>query len=90
MYLANVKRATQPVTLPNGKTYCMEDAATEDAQDDCGGDLEGVAFAANKRLYQIYIDAVKFVDRLRLLRNPCSRWEKITRRARCKNSAIGG
>jgi hypothetical protein len=65
----------------------MEDAATEDAQDDCGGDLEGVVFAANKRLAQIYIDAVKFVDRLRLARNPCNRAEKILRFDRCKNSA---
>lgn len=89
--MSNVKRETQPVMLPNGKDYCMELATSEDAQDECGGDLEDALYAAHRKLRSVYDMAVSFTDRLRLQRNPCSRWEKITRRDRCKpkNSTTG-
>lgn len=69
----------------------MEDAATEDAQDDCGGDLEAVVFKANQKLDQAWRDGVKFIERLRIMRNPCSGWEKLWRYDRCdpKNFTTG-
>lgn len=88
-YVLSVKRGSQPVMLDNGKDYCMELSDTEDAQDDCGGDLEDALYTANKKLLQLYKDAVKFTDRLRLARNPCGFLARTFRVDRCriKNSA---
>lgn len=38
--VTNVERQLPDRALPSGKQYCMEDAATEGAQDRCGGQLE--------------------------------------------------
>lgn len=44
---ATAERALAPRLLPNGRTYCLELAATEGAQDSCAGDLEA-GFAASE------------------------------------------
>ena len=82
--VANVKKTTRPTLLPNGKEYCSEQAATEDVQDDCMGDLEDALYNANRNGERTLTTVQRYVDRERLRRNPCSWWEKLTRRARCE------
>jgi len=82
--VANVRSDSRPTLLKNGKEYCMEDAVDEDAQDECAGDLEDGLFGANRKLERIFNSVLSFANRQRLQRNPCSRWEKLTRNARCK------
>lgn len=80
-----MNRALAPRTLPNGKTYCLELAKTEDAQDDCAGDLEDAFFASeqDKTIARGLFD--KIARRLELQRNPCGWWSRnITRRKECQ------
>ncbi|HEX8586190.1 MAG TPA: hypothetical protein VF680_17490 [Allosphingosinicella sp.] len=81
---ANVAKTASPTLLPNGKEYCAELARTEDEQDDCTGDLEDALFTANRKGERTLLTVDAFIEREKLRRNPCSRWEKLTRRARCK------
>lgn len=83
--VSNVRKDAKPVRLPNGKTYCLELAATEDEQDDCAGDLEDALFVANKRLASVLDTVVEFVGLDKLRRNPCSWWQRtVSDRGRCK------
>lgn len=86
-YLANVKREGKIRTLPNGKTYCVEDALTEKAQDECATDLEDTLFKANRGLTALVRRAEDFVHALKLQRNPCSWWERVRRVPRCAQAA---
>lgn len=82
--VSNVRKDATAVRLPNGKTYCLELASTENEQDECAGDLEDALFIANKRLSSVLDTVVEFVGMDKLRRNPCSLWERLTRNARCK------
>lgn len=82
--VANVAKTTRPTLLPNGKEYCAELAMTEDAQDDCLGDLEDGLFNANRNAERTLRTVSDYATRERLRRNPCSWWERVTRRDRCK------
>jgi hypothetical protein len=82
--VSNVAKTTRPTLLPNGKEYCAELAATEDAQDDCTGDLEDALYSANRNGERTLRTVTDYATRERLRRNPCSWWEKLTRNARCK------
>lgn len=84
MLVANVAKTTRPTLLPNGKEYCAELAKTEDEQDDCMGDLEDALYNSNRNGERTKQTVDNFVARERLRRNPCSWWERFTRRARCK------
>lgn len=84
MLAANVKANSVKVLLPNGKDYCAEDSRTEQAQDDCMGDLEDALFNANKRAERVVSLVVRFAARERLRRNPCSLWERLRRADRCQ------
>lgn len=81
---SGMKRALAPRLLPNGKTYCLELATTQEAQDECAGDLEDGVFLAeqDKRSGLALFD--KFVRRLKLQRNPCGFWARTFNNARCK------
>lgn len=81
--VANVAKTTRPTLLPNGKEYCAELAATEDEQDDCMGDLEDALYNSNRNGERTKQTVDNFAARERLRRNPCSWWERFTRRARC-------
>lgn len=70
--------------LPNGKEYCLELAKTENAQDDCAGDLEDGLFTANRALQRVDTMADKFVRRLKLQRNPCGFWKRTFKRSECQ------
>lgn len=83
-YKANVVRQGTMTLLPNGKTYCAEDAATEDAQDACMGNLEDALYRSDQKVARLVDLAYKFVERLRLARNPCSWWERVRGVDRCK------
>lgn len=75
----NVQSEARPVLLPNGRDYCMELAASEQAQDECGGDLEDALYTSNKRAARILTTVQNFVAREKLRRNPCKWWQM-----RCK------
>lgn len=81
--VANVAKTTRPTLLPNGKEYCAESATTEDAQDDCAGDLEDALYNANRNGERTLTTVERYAARERLRRNPCSWWERLTRRDRC-------
>lgn len=82
--VANVGKTTRPTLLPNGREYCAELAATEDEQDDCTGDLEDALFNANRNGERTLRTVTDYATRERLRRNPCSWWERLVRRDRCK------
>lgn len=86
---ANVQREAQRQRLSNGKEYCGELAATEEAQEDCIGDLEDALFTANNQLDAVLKLTNNFVHRMKLLRNPCGFWQRTFNRQQCspKNSA---
>jgi hypothetical protein len=81
--VANVKANSAKVLLPNGRDYCAEDARTEQAQDDCMGDLEDALFNANTRSSRVIRLVERFAARERLRRNPCSWWERVRGADRC-------
>lgn len=80
---SGMKRILAPRTLPNGKTYCLELATTQEAQDECAGDLEDAFFLSeqDKRSGIALFD--KFMARLKLARNPCGFWARTFNRERC-------
>lgn len=82
--VANVRKDGNRVNLPNGKEYCFELSRTEDAQDDCTGDLEDALFNANERGERQVTTVEKFANREKLRRNPCTVWERMFRVDRCR------
>ena len=82
--VANVKANGAKVLLPNGKEFCAEEARTEQAQDECMGDLEDALFNGNRRSERVVRLVERFAARERLRRNHCSLLERITRAARCQ------
>lgn len=80
----NVKVTAVPIKLPNGKEFCAEEAKTEQAQDDCLGDLEDALFNGNRRSERVVKLVERYAARERLRRNPCTWWEKLRRASRCQ------
>lgn len=78
----SVSRDLKPRTLPNGKIYCAELAKTEQAQDECLGDLEDFAYDSNEDKARADRTLHTGIQRLKLQRDPC-RWYE----ARCKWNA---
>lgn len=74
---ANLERHLAPRTLSNGELYCAEFAQTEDAQDECLGELEDKFFLSEEDKRTSLALVRKFIDRLRLARAPC-RWYQFT------------
>lgn len=69
--VTSVKRDLQRRVLPNGKEYCAELAKTEDAQDDCMGDLEDVVYLSNRDKDRAANTLTKGMERIKLSRQPC-------------------
>ena len=82
--VANVAKTTRPTLLPNGREYCAELSVAQDDQDDCTGDLEDALFNANRNGERTLRTVTDYATRERLRRNPCSWWERLVRRDRCK------
>jgi hypothetical protein len=61
----------------------MEIAESEDAQDECGGDLEDAVFSGNRKLERIWDLISNGFDRLRLQRDPC-KWYEFSCRKKAK------
>lgn len=80
---ANATRDLRKTTLPNGKTYCAEDATTERAQDSCMGDLEDALFGANADKVSALENLRKGIKRIKLALDPCGWWARLTRNPRC-------
>lgn len=81
---ANVKRDLKPRLLPNGKTYCAEDAKTGEEADECLGWHEDDKFLSDRDKVRASDTLSKGIQRLRLVRNPCGFWEKLFRADRCR------
>lgn len=80
--LANsVKSDAEPRTLPNGKTYCVEDAGTNKKLKSCALNLEDGFFLSEGDKARILDNVLKAVERMKLARNPC-RWWQVKCRAR--------
>lgn len=82
--LSTVKSDTTPRVLPNGRTYCVELAATNDARDACAGDLEDGFYLSEQDKSRAYVDVYRAVQRLKLERDPCGWMATVTRRPRCR------
>ena len=67
----SVKRDLQRRVLPNGREYCAELAKTEDAQDDCMGDLEDALYLSNRDKDRAANTLHRAIQRLDLSRTPC-------------------
>jgi len=72
------------VLLANGKEYCAELSANEDAQDDCLGDVEDALFKANRRGERQVETVEAFARKEKLRRNPCSMFKRIFQRSECR------
>lgn len=81
--LSGARNNLKPRPLPNGKYYCIEDAVTEEAKDNCSLDLEDGKWQSEQDKARALDGIERGVERLRLARNPCSLWERLTRRDRC-------
>lgn len=82
--LANVRKTTRPTLLPNGKEYCLEDAATEDAQDACSGDLEDAVHVGNLKADKTFKTVEDFARAEKLRRNPCGMFKRMFKPAQCR------
>lgn len=81
--VANVERELAPRKLPNGKLYCAEDARTMEQLADCAGDVEDALWLSEGDKARALKLIKAAAQRLRLQRNPCGFWERLSRRERC-------
>ena len=73
----------KPRTLPNGKEFCAELARTEQAQDECLGDLEDVVYASNRDKERALGRLQRGFEWIRWRLNPC-RWYQFGCQRRMK------
>ena len=73
----------KPRTLPNGKEFCAELARTEQAQDECLGDLEDVVYTSNRDKERALGRLQRGFEWIRWRLNPC-RWYQFSCKARIK------
>lgn len=79
----SVARDLRQTTLPNGKTYCGEDAVRQRAQDECVGDLEDALYNSNADKSSALITLRKGIQRIKLSLNPCGFWAQLFKKERC-------
>lgn len=83
--VANVRKDGKAVLLPNGREYCAEFAATEDAQDVCLADAEDGLYMANRKLERQVRTVEAYATGERLRRNPCNAFQRaFLKRCRVK------
>ena len=85
---SSVARDLRTTTLPNGKTYCAEDASTERQQDECMGDLEDALFNSNEDKDSALRTLRKGIKRIKLSIDPCGFFERIFRRDACEVGSL--
>jgi len=78
--VSSVSRDLQRRMLPNGKEYCGELARTEDAQDECIGDLEDGFFQSNRDKDRAANTLRNGVERIKLSRAPCKLFDFACRK----------
>lgn len=81
--LSGARKNLAPRPLPNGKYYCVEDAATESALDACANALEDGKWQSEQDKARGLDGIERGVQRLKLARNPCNWVERTLRFARC-------
>lgn len=75
-----------PRTLPNGKTYCVEDSVMLDMYDDCAANLEEYAWLSEDDKRR----ALRTLDEAIAVMVPLTRWQRFIQKfryTRPKNSA---
>lgn len=80
---ASVSGDLKPRTLQNGKEFCAELARTEQAQDECLGDLEDVVYASNRDKERALGRLQRGFEWIRWRMNPC-RWYQVSCHRRMK------
>lgn len=79
----SVARDLKPRYLPSGKEYCAELSRTEQAQDECLGDLEDVVYQSNRDKARGLQTLQRGLERLRLSLTPC-KWHQLGCKRRAK------
>lgn len=80
---ASVSGDLKKRTLPNGREFCAELARTEQAQDECLGDLEDVVYASNRDKERALGRLQRGFEWIRWRLNPC-RWYQFGCKQRMK------
>ena len=83
-FKALMHRVLAPRTLPNGKLYCAEGAATDGQQDRCLGQQEDLSFNSEQDKAEGRRQTDKFVARQTLARRPCNALQRLFRVDRCR------
>jgi hypothetical protein len=78
-----VERALPRRNLPNGKLYCIEDAATQQQHDACDLDLEDNVFVREEDRKEALRVLERAVRRIELSRNPCGFFRRVFKRREC-------
>lgn len=79
-----VKQEAKPRYLPNGQIHCLESSVTNRARDRCANELEDTLFLSELDKRLVILKVENAVKHLKLARNPCTFWEKITYVERCR------
>lgn len=84
-----VERQLPARTLPNGKQYCAELAATEGAQDECMGDLEALNLQRHADRGRAITTLRSGANRIKATRVTCGWWQYRCRVERNRLQAGG-
>lgn len=84
---ASVQENLPRRTLPNGKIYCAELAATNDDRDECTLDLEDLVFMLTKDRERALRVLGQGIERLERARRPCGAWARFWGLDRCDPGA---
>lgn len=82
--MVTVQIETEARKLPNGKTYCLEDAMSEGARDECALDLEEALWLSNEDKARLKHFLEKSVKTLKLRRQPCGFFKRVFRPSACR------
>lgn len=77
---ASVSGDLKKRTLPNGREFCAELARTEQAQDECLGDLEDALYASNRDKERALGRLQRGFEWIRWQMNPCRWWQVSCKR----------
>lgn len=82
--VANAERDLAPRTLPGGRMYCAETAATEDLQDRCIGDLEDLATDSETDKAVALLNLKRGVEAIWKSLYGCGFWKRLVNSDQCR------
>lgn len=80
---ASVQAELKARKLSNGRIYCLELAATNDARDDCSLELEDTLYLSEGDKVSAMQVLHKGIQRVKLRLNPCGFWKSLFKRSEC-------